>query len=118
MNFQVTAVNGQPVMTWNEATDITTNIWVLTNLRKGSFFLNLSLGNELLNSRKLTDDTVNMAPKWIAAALKPLLQCGRATSIDVTAERDARDRNRLNYQVKATQPDGLIVTYTDWYEVV
>ena len=90
MNFRVTASNGLPVMTWLASTDITTNIWVLTNLRKGSFFLNPALGNELLNTRKLTDEAVNMAPQQITAALKPLMQSGRATSIDVTAERSAK----------------------------
>ena len=118
MDFKITMVAGHPALTWDKSTDITTDIWVLTTLPLGSFFQAPTLGNKLLTVKKLTDDTANLAQQYIAAALKPLLQSGRATNIDVTAERDQNDHNRLNYRVQATQPDGLIVSYTNWYSVV
>lgn len=105
-------------MVFEKATDITTNIWVLTNLRKGSFFQNLTVGNDLLNQTKLSNQKIAAYKQMIEDSLQPLLVCGRATSIAVTCERDTTDQNRLNYKVEAKQPDGLIITYTDFYRVV
>jgi phage gp46-like protein len=118
MDFTLSSVNGKPTMGWLKSMNITSNIVVLTSLRKGSFFQNPSLGNELFNIKKLTDQNVNLAKQYIEEALAPLLQTGRATSIAVTTERDSGDVNRLNYKVEATQPDGLIITYVNWYSVI
>lgn len=105
-------------MLFEKSTDITTNIWLLTNLRKGAFFQNPELGNDLLNQVKLTDSTPAEAKQMIEEALTPLIQSGRAESIEVTVERDDTDRTRLNYKVQAKQPDGLIINYDSWYPVV
>jgi phage gp46-like protein len=105
------------VLNFTKSTDITSNIYVLLHVRKGSFFQNPDLGNELHNVTKLTDHGINQAGQYIQEALQPLIQCGRAVSVEVSVERDSREYNRLNYQVKATQPDGLIVSYTDFKRV-
>ena len=82
------------------------------------FFQTPALGNNLLNQTKMTKTIVADARQWILDALLPLIQCGRASTIEVFVERDSTDKNRLNYRVEAMQPNGLIVQYSTFYSVV
>ena len=118
MDFKLAFDNGMPRLTFVKNDNIGTTIWMLLHIEKGSFFFNPDLGSELWRIKKLTDQNANQAQQYIERALTPLVRSGRATSIKVVAERDTQDRTRLNYSVQATQPDGLIVNYADFYRVV
>lgn len=118
MDYSITSSNGQLVMDWDKSQSCLSNIIVAMSINKGAFFQNQQIGNELFRIRKLTNDTVNIAKQYIEDACRPILQAGRASEIDVTVERDLQDTSRLNYKIRARQPDGLIITYTDYKQVV
>jgi hypothetical protein len=102
---------------WEKNIDIRSNIWILMNINKGDFFLLPWLGNELYRIKKLTDQSINQAKVYIQQALQPIIECGRATSINVICEKDKQGMNRLNYKITATQPDGLIISYESFTRV-
>jgi phage gp46-like protein len=99
-------------------TDIRTSIYNSINIKKGSFFQNPDFGSELSTIKKLTASNLLLAKQYIDEALAWLLATGRAASIDTIVERDDKDISRLNIKITATQPDGLIVTYTQFKRVV
>lgn len=120
MNFSVDSTSGIGYQTWTLATDIRTNIWYSLNIDYGRFWQQPTFGNKLYLIKKLSDSNVLLARQYVEEALAWLIQVGRATSISVTCARsaDPRTPGRLDIEVKATQPDGLIISYTQWYNVI
>jgi phage gp46-like protein len=71
----------------------------------------------MLDIKKLTDSNILLAKQRIEQALKWMLTAGRAKSIKVIVERDIQDFNRMNIKVEVTQPDGLLIVYTEYRTV-
>jgi phage gp46-like protein len=117
MNFEIICVNGLPQMTWNQAKDIRTNIWLSLNINKGSFFADREFGCELYKIKKVTTGNLELAKQYIESALNWLLLVGRAVSIIVTVERDTKNFNQMDIEVSATQPDGLLIVYKEFRPV-
>lgn len=120
MDFKITTSQGIGQLEFVKNTDISTNIWLSLNVDYGKFWANPTFGNKIYMVRKVTDSNVLLAKQYVEEALNWLLQIGRATSIVVLAEKDTDPRNqgRINIKVEARQPDGLIVTYNQWYRVI
>jgi phage gp46-like protein len=117
MDFTITPTSGLGSLTLEKATDIRSDIYNSLNIKKGSFFQNRNFGNDMFRIKKVTAQNLNLAKQYIQEALAWLLQVGRAKTIDVIVEADSADINRINVKVTATQPDGLIVTYSEWVYV-
>lgn len=118
MDFTITPTSGLGSLVLDKATDIRTDIYNTLNIDKGKFFQNPNFGNELYKIKKITAQHLNLAQQYIQEALAWLLQVGRARTIDVIVEADDTDINRINIKITATQPDGLIVTYSQFKRVV
>ena len=118
MDFQIAVVENKPELLFDKNENIQTNLWVLMNIDKGSFFQDLTLGNELFKIKKITPHTLAQAKQMVQDCLKTLITSGRATSIDVLVEQDSQNMNQMNIKVQAKQPDGLIITYSTFKSVV
>jgi len=120
MDFQVLLVNGLGAMTFNANTDIRTNIWFSLNIEYGRWWQQPSFGHKLGTIKKLGTSDLLLAKQYVQDALQWLIQVGRATAIDVAVEKDSDPRTpgRMNIKVQATQPNGLIIKYQQFYAVV
>jgi phage gp46-like protein len=115
MDFQINFSDGIGRMSFVKNTDIRTNIYLSINTLKGAWFLDPNFGMARIN--KITNANVLLQKQYVQDALAWIIQAGRATKIDVTVEPDFMDINRINLKVIATQPDGLIIHYTQFVTV-
>jgi len=121
MDFKLTTPDGLTAgMSFDKAEDITNNIFLNLNVRRGSFFLNPDFGSRLylLQQGVLTDRTLKLAEEYTREALQWLLDTGRATAVEVAAERHETDLHRLNLHVQVTQADGREISFDTVVEVV
>lgn len=118
LDFGIDLVDGRPEMTLEKRDSIYTNIWLSLNIRRGTLFVDLSFGSRLHEIDLLTDDNVRLARDYCREALKWMLDTGRLKRLDVSTERDASDRNRLNIAIGAITQDDRIVEYETYYSVV
>jgi hypothetical protein len=111
MHFSITqGANGNPVMSWDQPEDISTNIYTTLGIKKRSWFLNPSFGLDLSDIKKVTVNNIDLIKSRIIKALQWLLDSGKAKSITVIVEKDLRDTGRINYKVEAIQANGIPVT--------
>ena len=119
MDFKIiqteTSPEGEMVFSKNE--DIRTSIYNSLSIRKASFFQNPVFGCELYKIKKITQPNILLAKTYVDDCLKWLISTGRATTITSVVEQDRLDYNRLNVKVTATQPNGLIITYSSYQRV-
>jgi phage gp46-like protein len=118
MDFQLRGTNGEIGLVYAKNEDILTNILVCMNVDKGSFFQDLTFGNELYKIKKITTHSIEQAKQMVEDCLKILITSGRAASISVVVEQDSDNRSQMNIKVEATQPDGLIIVYSTFKRVV
>lgn len=87
---------------------------------KGSYPFDVGFGSELfrLKREKRTERTRLLAVRYCKEATQWIIKLGRALKIDVLAEYDLQDVNRLNVKVSAKQADGEDVTFETFVEVV
>jgi len=110
---------GQPEMSFDQATNIFNNIYLSLKVRRGSWFFDPQFGSRLHLLKKNTPRAASLAEEYAREALQWLLDTGRATEIDVLAERDTlQDVSRLKLLVEVTQADGEQIVYTDFVGVV
>ena len=117
MNYSIENINGIGQMTFTQAVDIRTNIWLSLHIPYGKWFADPTFGCKLGQIKKITTGNILLAQQYVEQALQWLLQVGRAVSIIVVAEADTQDPNRLNIKVEATQPDGLLIKYQEFRPV-
>lgn len=104
-----------------KAETIFNNVYLSLMLRKGSFFAAPEFGSRLhlLHRAKNTARTELLAREYCREALQWLLDTGRATAVDVFAERDRQQNlNLLKLLVEVTQADGRELTFHTFVEVV
>lgn len=104
-----------------KAETIFNNVYLSLMLRKGSFFAAPDFGSRLhlLHRAKNTARTELLAREYCREALQWLLDTGRATAVEVFAERDRQQNlNLLKLLVEVTQTDGRELTFQTFVEVV
>lgn len=114
MDFSIIeGANGNPVLSWDKPTDISTNIYTSLLVTKGKLFNMPDFGLDLSDIKKVTSYNLDLIKSRIEKALQWLLDIGKAKSIKVIVEKDSRDISRVNYKVEATQADGIpvVVSY-------
>lgn len=108
-------------MTFDKADTIMNNVYLSLMVRRGSFFQNPEFGSRLheLSREKNTEHTASLVREYCKEALKWLIDCGRATKVDVYTERDPSvDPYRIKFLVEVTQADGRVVSFETFVEVV
>jgi len=110
-------------MTLDHAEDgnLLNNIYLSLMVRKGAFFQNMDFGSRLhlLQRAKNTAQTEALAIEYCREALAWLIDTGRVRKFDFYAERDrTQDLHRLKLLIEATRPDGGVVAFTTFVEVV
>lgn len=123
MDFKILTDDDATVgrMTFEPAGDIMNNVYLSLVVRRGSWFQNPEFGSRLhlLERAKNTEKTAALAEEYCREALAWLIDCGRATKIDVHTERDrSQDLHRLKLIVEVTQADGRTVSFDRFVEVV
>lgn len=113
--IQQTAKYPYGYMTLEKNDNIMTTIFNLLSIRRGDFFQDPDLGLEKVKT--VTPQNVNLQQQYVERALKPLLDSGRAKSIDVICEPDDNDINQINIQVSAIQSDGIPIQYQTYIAV-
>jgi phage gp46-like protein len=114
MDFKV-LVATPGIMTFTGNTDVSTDIYMSLSTPKESFFQNKSFGLEGI--QKITQNNILILKENIASALKWMILAGSVTSFDIVVEQDLTDINRLDISVTATQANGFIVHYQQFYAV-
>jgi hypothetical protein len=94
------------------------NIYYSLKIKKGSFFVNTNFGSAHSDIKKVTANAADDIKDAISAALKWILDLGRASTIDIVTDIDDSDRCRCNILIKATKPSGEEITFTTFYRVV
>lgn len=119
MDFAIEFNAGQADMTWDPVEDISNNIWLSLNVKKGTLFSAPEFGSRLHLIEKNTPQAPALAEAYAKEALKWLLDIGRAKSIDVTAEQDMENHpNRLILRGVVEQANGSRVPFEQFVEVV
>jgi len=123
MDFAINIDNqtGTGQMTFEKATTIMNNIYLSLMIRRGSFFADPAFGSRLhlLEREKNTDRTAQLAVGYAKEALQWLIDTGKATAVDVYAERDkTQNINRLKLLVEVTQKNGERVPYSTFIKVI
>ena len=119
MDFAILTDTGSGAMTFGKAGDIMNNVFLSLSIARGSFFASPGFGMPRRERMKNTAHNARLIKDDAAAALRWLLDTGRAADIQVEVERDpARDPHRLLLQVTVTQADGNRVTFKKFVEVV
>ncbi|NLT22617.1 MAG: hypothetical protein GXX82_06185 [Syntrophorhabdus sp.] len=123
MDFKILTDDDATVgqMTFDPAGDIMNNVYLSLVVKRGSWFQNPDFGSRLhlLQRAKNTEKTAALAEEYCREALAWLIDCGRATKIDIHTERDrSQDLHRLKLLVEVTQTDGRQVSFDRFVEVV
>lgn len=106
----IEGANGNPEVSWDKPDNISTLIYTSTQIPKGKLFNMPDFGLDLSDIKKVTVNNINKIKSRIEAALKWLLETGKAKTIKVIVEKDSSDLSRINYKVEAVQADGIPVT--------
>ncbi|KJS29553.1 MAG: hypothetical protein VR64_20600 [Desulfatitalea sp. BRH_c12] len=105
-------------MSWRPVASIENNVWLSLNIRRGSFFAAPDFGLRPL-PKKNTARTARLVEAYVREALQWLIAIGRATAIDVTAERDPiAHPNRMLLRGSVTAADGRRVPFERFVEVI
>ena len=119
MDYAIAMQNGRGAMTFDKADTIFNNVYLSLTVRKGSFFANPEFGSRLHLLRKNTARTAALAEAYAKEALQWLIDTVKATTIEVTAQRNVlSDPCRLKLLVEVTQSDGQNITFEVFVEVV
>ena len=109
--------NGIVEMTWDKPTDISTNIYLSLNIKKGSIFNNPDFGLDLSDIKKVTDNNIDLIKERLEKALQWLIGVGKAKSVIVIVEKDLKDIYRINYKIEAIQADGIPIVISNFKRV-
>ncbi len=124
MDFAITIDNqtGLGQMTFEKATKLMNNIYLSLKVKKGSFFADTSFGSRLylLERSKNTDRTMRLAIDYCKEALQWLIDTGKASAVQVYAERDrTQDLHRLKLLIEVTPVSGADpVAFSTFIEVI
>lgn len=118
MNFGIIVRDdGRGEMSWDEPVDITTNLWLSLNIRKGKIPNTPDFGLDLSDIDRVTDDNVDLIQERLEQATQWLVDIGRAKQIEISTEIDINNINRVNYSIEAIQADDKTVTLNNFVYV-
>jgi phage gp46-like protein len=118
MDFAIEMTAGLPAMTFDKAADIRNNVLLSLLVRRGSWWFNPAFGMREL-PKKNTIAAAGLVEEYAREALRWLLDTGRATAIEVRAERDPlQDPHRLKLRLQVTQASGEVLSFEHFVEVV
>jgi phage gp46-like protein len=120
MDFRIDMVDGVPEMTLEKSPDIRNNVILSLLVEQGAWFFNPKFGSRLhlLRREKLTARAVDLAVSYAREALQWLIDCGKALSVDVTAEADrTMVAGRVLLSVQVRQANGAQVAFKHFVEV-
>jgi phage gp46-like protein len=120
VDFRIDMVDGAPEMTLERSPDIRNNVILSLLTEQGAWFFNPKFGSRLhlLRREKLTDRVVALAESYAREALQWLLDCGKATSVEVSAEADRTlVAGRVLLSVQVRQANGEPVRFRHFVEV-
>lgn len=120
MDFRIDMVAGLPVQTLDKAVDIRNNVILSLLVDRGAWFFNPKFGSRLylLRREKLTQRVVDLAVSYAKEALEWLIECGRASKVEVSAVSDANlQAGRMLLHVQVTQANGEQVAFRHFVEV-
>ena len=111
MDFALSIDNrtGLAAMSFEKATTLMNNVFLSLTVKRGSFFADTSFGSRLhlLQRAKNTETTKRLAEDYAREALQWMLDTGKATNIDVRAERDRTvNLYRMKLLVEVTPANG------------
>lgn len=119
MDFAIAIQDGQPLMTLEKADTIFNNVYLSLVVQRGAWFQNPAFGSRLHLLKKNVPRSASLAEEYAREALQWLLDTGKATQIEIRAERDRlQDLHRLKLWVEVTQADGQILPFEHFVEVV
>ena len=119
MDFAIAIQDGQPLMTMEKADTIFNNVYLSLVVKRGAWFQNPTFGSRLHLLTKNVPRAAALAEEYPREALQWLLDTGKATHIDIRAERDRRqDLHRLKLWIEVTQANGQILPFEHFVEVV
>jgi phage gp46-like protein len=117
-DLKINLVGGLPELALEAEDTIRNNIYLSLAIRKGTWWHDPGFGLDWSPRQKLTSRTPALLRERCLEALKWILDIGRAKSIEVTTERDTKNRRRINVLVEAVQADGREVTFETYTEVI
>lgn len=119
MSFGDFAIVGDD-LTFETSESIYNLIWTSLNVKKGSFFQNPEFGSRLseLTREKNVERVRLLSIDYSKDALQWLIDAGKATAVEVIAEKDLRDLNRINILITVTQTDGQDIEFKTFVEVI
>lgn len=120
MDFRIDMVDGLPEMTFEKSPDIRNNVLLSLLVEQGSWFFNPKFGSRLhlLRREKLAPRVVDLAVSYAKEALQWLIDCGKALSVEVTAEIDRTlVAGRVLLLVQVRQANGTPVEFRHFVEV-
>lgn len=120
MDYAIATEDGLTgAMSFDQATDLTNNIFLSLTVAKGSWFHNPGFGLRQRSRMKNTETTAALIRHDYEEALQWLLDTGKAKSVEVWVDRDRiQDLNRLKLLVEVVQADGRKVSFETFTEVV
>jgi phage gp46-like protein len=124
MDFAITIDNqsGLGQMTFEKATTMMNNIYLSLTVKRGSFFADTTFGSRLhlLQRAKNTPMTMRLAIDYCKESLQWMIDSGKASSVEVYAERDrVQNINRLKLLVEVTPVNSdQPVAFSTFIEVI
>jgi len=109
--------NGIADISWEKPTTIFNLLWFSINIVRGTIFNNPTFGLDLSDIKKLTDDKIEIITARYQAALKWIIDIGKARSIDVIVEKNTQSIGRIDILVSAIQADGTPVELSTFRSV-
>jgi len=97
---------------------ILNNIALSITTKKGDWFHKPAFGSRLHTIKKNTAGAVELVKEYVKEATQWIIDIGRATEINIIAEREPNNLHRINFRVTAKQANGLIVPFNDFIEVI
>lgn len=117
MGFTIVLNNGLPEMTFAQDPTLATDLLLSAMVPRGSFFFDPAFGLREL-PKIITENNVGLVRDYYAESCKFLIDSGRAKSIEVTAEPDDDNADRINVQEKAVQANDTPASFETFVGVV
>lgn len=117
-DFGLTLSNGRLVASISAADSLPGNVLLSLYVRKGSWFRYPEFGSDLYLINRVTEDNIALAEDYAREALQWLVDLKRLTAVEVSAEADGTDRDRINIAVACTRANGAIESLNAYFRVV
>lgn len=117
MGYKIIMNQGNPEMSFDADPTIATDLALSCLVEKGSFFFDMDFGLRAM-PKKNTPENAALVPGYFDEAVKWLLDTGQAKTINVIAEPDNDNPDRVNVKVDAVQANDAPAEFETFVEVV